>query len=61
MTVSLSRMKQRASTVHELIEKVSYEVESENMEDLENNYELLYSDVLEMVETLDIVLSDFKK
>ncbi|WP_252233742.1 hypothetical protein [Clostridium sp. ZS1] len=60
--VSLKMLKQKSATVSSLVEDVRHQLPDNDVtEDLENNYEELYSMILDVIETLDEVVSDIEK
>lgn len=60
--VSLKRLKEKAIVVKSIIDDVNnYLPDNENAEDLERNYDQLYSMILDIGETLDCILSDIEK
>jgi hypothetical protein len=61
--VSLRELKRRSAVVSSLIKDVT-NCRIPNMEDqnsLYNEYDLLYSMILDVIETLDVVISDVEK
>lgn len=60
--ISLKRLKEKSAAVKALVDDVNnYLPDNEDAEDLERNYDELYSMILDIGETLDCVLSDVKK
>lgn len=60
--VNLNKFKQKASAVSSLVEDIGNQLpNSEYAEELDNNYGELYSMILDVVETLDCILSDVEK
>ncbi|MBY6932116.1 hypothetical protein [Clostridium botulinum] len=60
--VSLKMLKQKSATVSSLVEDVRHQLPDNDVaEDLENNYDELYSMILSVCETLDAVVSDIEK
>lgn len=59
--VSLIELKRRSAVVSNLVKDISYCQDEEDIEALRNEYGLLYSDILDVIETLDVVLSDIEK
>ena len=60
--ISLARFTQKASAVNSLIQDVINVLpDNEAAENLENNYDELYSMILGIAETLDCTLSDVEK
>ncbi|MBN1076988.1 hypothetical protein [Clostridium botulinum] len=60
--VSLKILKQKSATVSSLVEDVRNQLpDNEIADDLDNNYGELYSMILDVVETLDAVISDIEK
>lgn len=60
--VSLKLFKQKAAAVSSLVQDVRDALpDSELAEYIENNYDELYSMILDVAETLDVVLSDVEK
>ncbi|NFI56990.1 hypothetical protein FDA48_11660 [Clostridium botulinum] len=60
--VSLKMLKQKSATVNSIVEDISHDLpDNETAEDLENNYGELYSMILDVIETLDAVISDIEK
>lgn len=64
MKISLKKLVQQAALVNSCVESVGYEFaesENEEMEDLQNSWDKLYSVILDIHETLDCLLSDIEK
>ncbi|AQS10608.1 hypothetical protein CLOBY_27530 [Clostridium saccharobutylicum] len=61
--VSLAKLKSRSAVVSSLVNDVTYceRPNEDDLESLRNEYDLLYSDILDVIETLDYVLSDVEK
>ncbi|NFO30991.1 hypothetical protein FDB41_11995 [Clostridium botulinum] len=62
--VSLKRFKEKSAVVNSIIEDVVHALSVKNpdlADDLENNYGELHSMILDVVETLDAVISDIEK
>jgi hypothetical protein len=61
--VSLRELKRRSAVVSSLVKDVSNcrIPNEEDLESLSNEYDLLYSMILDVIETLDYVLSDVEK
>ncbi|MBY6915377.1 hypothetical protein [Clostridium botulinum] len=60
--VSLKRFKEKSATVSSLVEDIRNQLPDNDVaEDLDNNYGELYSMILDVVETLDAVVSDIEK
>lgn len=61
--VSLRELKGRAAVVNSLVKDVSScRIPNEDdLETLSNEYDLLYSMILDIAETLDVVISDVEK
>jgi hypothetical protein len=61
--VSLRELKRRSAVVSSLVKDVSNcrIPNEEDLESLSNEYDLLYSMILDVAETLDCVLSDVEK
>lgn len=62
MKVSLKQLTQKAAAVNSHVEDVRNALPDNNVaEYLENDYAVLYSMILDIAETLDVVLSDVEK
>lgn len=63
MAISLAELKRRSAVVSSLVKDVSScRIPNEyDLESLNNEYDLLYSMILDVLETLDVVVSDIKK
>jgi hypothetical protein len=63
MAISLRQLKQKAAAVNSIVKDVTVArvPKLEDLEDLERNYDELYSMILDAVETLDVVISDVEK
>lgn len=63
MALSLRQLKQKAAAVNSIVHDVCVAriPNLENLEDLERNYDELYSIILDIAETLDAVISDIEK
>ena len=63
MALSLRQLKQKAAAVSSIVKDVCVAriPTLEDLEDLERNYDELYSMILDVSETLDCVLSDVEK
>ncbi|NFN14642.1 hypothetical protein FDB56_06935 [Clostridium botulinum] len=62
--VSLKRFKEKSAIVSSIVEDVVHALSVKNpdlADDLENNYGELHSMILDVVETLDAVISDIEK
>jgi len=61
--VSLRQFKQKAAAVSSLVKDITVArvPKLEDLEDLERNYDELYSMILDVAETLDAVISDVEK
>ena len=61
--VSLRQFKQKAAAVSSLVKGINAVAipDSEEVEILEQNYDELYSMILDVAETLDAVISDIEK
>ncbi|MBN1046216.1 hypothetical protein DVW08_12775 [Clostridium botulinum] len=60
--VSLKMLKQKSAIVSSLVEDVRNQLPDNDVaEDLDNNYDELYSMILDVIETLDGVISDIEK
>ncbi|AOR24325.1 hypothetical protein [Clostridium taeniosporum] len=62
--VSLKILKQKSAVVNSIVEDVVNELSVKNPElgeDLENNHGELYSMILDLSETLDVLTSDIEK
>ncbi|NFE85327.1 hypothetical protein FDB41_15055 [Clostridium botulinum] len=60
--VSLKMLKQKSAIVSSLVEDVRHQLpDNEIADDLDNNYDELYSMILDVIETLDVVISDIEK
>lgn len=63
MAISLAELKRRAAVVSTLVKDVTNcrIPNEEDQNSLSNEYDLLYSMILDVVETLDVVVSDVEK
>lgn len=63
MSISLKQLKEKAAAVCSIVTDVTIArvPKYEDLEDLERNYDQLYSMILDVVETLDAVISDVEK
>ena len=63
LALSLRQLKQKAAAVSSIIKDVTVTrvPKLEDLEDLERNYDELYSMILDVTETLDAVISDIEK
>ena len=63
MALSLRQLKQKAAAVSSIVKDVTVArvPKLEDLEDLERNYDELYSMILDVTETLDAVISDIEK
>ena len=63
MALSLRQLKQKAAAVSSIVKDVTVArvPKLEDLEDLERNYDELYSMILDVTETLDAVISDVEK
>ncbi|NFR85368.1 MULTISPECIES: hypothetical protein [unclassified Clostridium] len=60
--VSLKMLKQKSAIVSSLVEDVRNQLPDNDVaENLDNNYDELYSMILDVIETLDGVISDIEK
>ena len=59
--VSLSELKRQAALVKSNLGDVSNWATRSNVEDLDTSYDKLYSMILDVSETLDVVISDIEK
>lgn len=61
--VSLAELKRRSATVSSLVKDVTCcrIPNEEDLECLRNEYDLLYTMILDVAETLDVVISDVEK
>ena len=61
--VSLRQFKQKAAKISSLVKEINTVAipDSEEVEILEQNYDELYSMILDVAETLDAVISDIEK
>lgn len=61
--VSLRELKRRSAVVNSLIKDIdSCRIPNEDdIESLVNEYDVLYSIILDVIETLDVVISDVEK
>jgi hypothetical protein len=61
--VSLAELKRRSAVVGSLVKDVSNcrIPNEEDLDALRNEYDLLYTMVLDVIETLDVVISDVEK
>ena len=62
MALSIRQIKEKAATVSSLVGDIRNELpDSELTETLDDNYDQLYSMILEVAETLDCIISDIEK
>ena len=63
MAISLRQLKQKVAAVNSIVKDVCVAriPTLEDLEDLERNYDELYSMILDVTETLDAVISDIEK
>ena len=63
MALSIRQLKQKAAAVSSIVKDVTVAgvPKLEDLEDLERNYDELYSMILDVSETLDAVISDIEK
>ncbi|AGX43987.1 hypothetical protein [Clostridium saccharobutylicum] len=63
MSISLKQLNQKAAAVSCIVKDITVArvPKVEDLEDLERNFEQLYSMILDVGETLDAVLSDIEK
>ena len=63
MALSLRQLNQKAAAVNSIVKDVTVArvPKLEDLEDLERNYDELYSMILDVAETLDCVISDIEK
>lgn len=62
MAISIRQLKEKATTVNTLVQHVRNQLpDNEYAEDLDNNYYELWSMIIDIAETLDVVLSDVEK
>ena len=62
MALSIRQIKEKAATVSSLVGDIRNELpDSELAETLDDNYDQLYSMILEVAETLDCIISDIEK
>ena len=63
MSISLRQMKEKAAAVNSIVKDVTVArvPKLEDLEDLERNYDELYSMILDVSETLDVVISDVER
>jgi hypothetical protein len=60
--VSLRQLKEKATMVNTLVQHVRNQLpDNEYAEDLDNNYYELWSMIIDVIETLDVVISDVEK
>jgi hypothetical protein len=63
MALSLRQLNQKAAAVSSIVKDITVAriPTLEDLEDLERNYDELYSMILDVTETLDAVISDVEK